>query len=566
MVTMKTVTKRCAIYTRKSHEEGLDQDYNSLNAQRDAGEAYIKSQQHEGWVLVRKHYNDPGFSGGNLERPALKELIKDIEAGLIDIIVVYKVDRLSRSLHDFARLVEIFDRKGISFVSVTQSFNTTSSMGRLTLNILLSFAQFEREVTGERIRDKIKASVKKGIWMGGKIPLGYDVEDRKLIINKSEAEQVQYIFNRYLELDSIYDLLIELQNQGLFMKQWKAKKGTLTGGRPYSKTTIYTLLRNPIYIGKLKHKEEIFEGQHDAILPVDLWQAVQNKLSNRSNEKKTSQNKVRSFRLRKKLYDNQGLKFTTTYTTKTKANEKYFIRYYKSKRHHKTGYKNSILGWINADEIERIVDLQFRENFKDIKELYNQWGVIRPEQKDRFYKKALLKVIISPKQIVSEWEPKEIEEIQNLYDRQKIDFYKTVVLEDIPSKAIKRQVLDNKIICKLDYIYRNYGGKKIITDANGKNVMANKTYKNPALINALICSHECHKKIENGEAKGVMDLARQISRDRSYISKIIRLYNLSPKIKAMILDGKQPPNINIQSLLAISRELSWAEQENLIYL
>lgn len=564
MVTMKTVTKRCAIYTRKSHDEGLDQDYNSLDAQRDAGEAYIKSQQHEGWTLVKKHYDDPGFSGGNLERPALKELIKDIEAGLIDVIVVYKVDRLSRSLHDFAKLVEIFDRKGISFVSVTQSFNTTSSMGRLTLNILLSFAQFEREVTGERIRDKIKASVKKGIWMGGKLPLGYDVQSRKLIINQNEADQVRYIFKRYLELDSIYALLIELQNKQITHKKWETKNGKTTGGSQFSKSTIYTLLRNPVYIGKLSHKQEIYEGLHEAILSDDIWQTVQEKLACRSKERKTSRNNVRNFWLRKKLYDHQGMKFITTYTAKEKGNDKYFIRYYKATRDHKTGYKSSILGWINADEIERIVDLQFRENFKDTKDLYHQWDVIKPKQKDLFYKKALIKVTISTTQIVSEWNPKEIQAIRDLFTQREIDFYKANFKQETSIKSIMRQVLENKILCTLDYMYRNYGGKKVITDANGKNVAANKTYKNPALINAIISAHEYHEKVQNGEAKGVMDLAREFDRDRSYISKIIRLYNLSPKIKGMILDGKQPPYINVQSLLTISRSLNWVEQESLI--
>lgn len=197
---------RCAIYTRKSSEEGLEQEYNSLDAQRDAGEAYIKSQQHEGWQLIKKHYDDGGFSGGNINRPALQELMKDIQNGLIDIVVVYKVDRLSRSLHDFAKLVEVFDKHNVSFVSVTQAFNTTNSMGRLTLNILLSFAQFEREVTSERIRDKFASSKKKGLWMGGRLVLGYDVHERKLIINEEEAKQVRFVYEQYLKLDSIYDL------------------------------------------------------------------------------------------------------------------------------------------------------------------------------------------------------------------------------------------------------------------------------------------------------------------------------------------------------------------------
>src|SRR5438034_3344413 len=225
--------KRCAIYTRKSSEEGLEQEFNSLQAQCEACEAYIRSQRHEGWVLARTRYDDGGFSGGNMERPALQQLLADIQGGRIDIIVVYKVDRLTRSLADFARLVEIFDAQGVSFVSVTQQFNTTSSMGRLTLNVLLSFAQFEREVTGERIRDKISASKRKGMWMGGNLPLGYDVQDRQLVINETEAETVRYIFRRYAELGTVSALQADLKQRAIVSKVWTSTTGNVRGGMSY---------------------------------------------------------------------------------------------------------------------------------------------------------------------------------------------------------------------------------------------------------------------------------------------------------------------------------------------
>src|SRR5213596_2376410 len=234
--------RRCAIYTRKSSEEGLEQEFNSLEAQREACEAYIRSQCHEGWVLARTRYDDGGFSGGNIERPALQRLLADIRGGRIDIIVVYKVDRLTRSLPDFARLVEIFDAQGVSFVSVTQQFNTTSSMGRLTLNVLLSFAQFEREVTGERIRDKIAASKKKGMWMGGQPSLGYDVRNRKLVINETEAKTVRMIFQRYVELKSVRDLKAEADRLGLKTKRRTMSGGAERGGTPFSRGHIYQLL------------------------------------------------------------------------------------------------------------------------------------------------------------------------------------------------------------------------------------------------------------------------------------------------------------------------------------
>src|SRR6202030_2949274 len=236
--------RRCAIYTRKSSEEGLEQEFNSLAAQREACEAYIRSQQHEGWLLARNRYDDGGFSGGNLERPALQHLIADIRAGRIDIVVVYKVDRLTRSLADFARLVELFDAEAVSFVSVTQQFNTTSSMGRLTLNVLLSFAQFEREVTSERIRDKIAASKKKGMWMGGNVPLGYDVRDRKLIINEPEGATVRFIFRRYAELGSVALLRGELDRLGIVSKRREGACGRLAGGQRFSREALYLMLQN----------------------------------------------------------------------------------------------------------------------------------------------------------------------------------------------------------------------------------------------------------------------------------------------------------------------------------
>ena len=266
--------KRCAIYTRKSTDEGLDQDYNSLEAQRDAGLAFVASQRHEGWMAVPDGYDDGGYSGGNLDRPGLKRLMADIEAGRVDIVVVYKIDRLTRSLTDFAKLVDVLDRNGVSFVSVTQQFNTTTSMGRLTLNILLSFAQFEREVTGERIRDKIAASKAKGMWMGGTPPLGYDVVDRKLLVNEPEADLVRYIFRRYAEHGSAAELVRELAIEGRTTKAWQTQNGQFREGRPIDQQYLFKLLRNRIYLGEIQHKDTSFPGQHEAIIDQDTWDLV----------------------------------------------------------------------------------------------------------------------------------------------------------------------------------------------------------------------------------------------------------------------------------------------------
>ncbi|WP_244427591.1 recombinase family protein [Bartonella queenslandensis] len=266
--------KRCAIYTRKSTEEGLDMEFNSLDAQREACESYISSQKHEGWLQLPDNYNDGGFTGGNMERPALKRLIDDIKSGLIDTVIVYKVDRLSRSLTDFAKLIELFDDHKVSFVSVTQQFNTTTSMGRLTLNILLSFAQFEREVIGERIRDKLAASKRKGMWMGGVTPMGYVVKNRELVVEPNEAEGVRKIFDLFLMTNSPMQMVKMLPQMGVVSKQRTAKNGRIIGGTALDKGALYKILQNPIYIGKIKHKEQLYDGRHPALIDMDKWNKV----------------------------------------------------------------------------------------------------------------------------------------------------------------------------------------------------------------------------------------------------------------------------------------------------
>ena len=280
-MSSKKLVLRCAIYTRKSSEEGLEQEFNSLHAQREACEAYITSQKHEGWQVIKTAYDDGGFTGGNMARPALKDLLADISSGKIDVIVVYKVDRLSRSLHDFARMVEVFDKHNVSFVSVTQQFNTSTPMGRLTLNVLLSFAQFEREVTGERIRDKIAASKKKGMWMGGFVPLGYDVKDRKLVVNIREADTIRYIFQCYLDVGCVRLLHENLITKNICSKG-RSNSLKYSGEKILSRGTLYNLLSNPIYIGQVRHKEAFYPGQHQAIIGQELWDQVQQRLKNQS--------------------------------------------------------------------------------------------------------------------------------------------------------------------------------------------------------------------------------------------------------------------------------------------
>ena len=278
-------TVRCAIYTRKSSEEGLEQEFNSLQAQREACEAFIESQRQEGWVCLRAAYDDGGFSGATMDRPALQQLLGDLTAGRVDTVVVYKIDRLTRSLADFAKIVEILDTRGASFVSVTQQFNTTTSMGRLTLNVLLSFAQFEREVIGERIRDKIAASKKKGMWMGGVPPLGYQAQDRKLVIVESEAEIVHFIFRRYAELGSVRLLKHELEARSIQSKLRTSASGRLRGGKPFARGALYLMLQNRIYRGEIVHKEQSHPGGHPPIIDQPLWDAVQAQLASNAAER-----------------------------------------------------------------------------------------------------------------------------------------------------------------------------------------------------------------------------------------------------------------------------------------
>lgn len=348
-----SVKKRCAVYTRKSTDEGLDQEYNSLEAQRDPALAFIASQRHEGWMAVEDGYDDGGYSGGNMNRPALKRLMTDIEAGRIDVVVVYKIDRLSRSLSDFAKLVDVFDAHGVTFVSVTQQFNTTTSMGRLTLNILLSFAQFEREVTGERIRDKIAASKAKGIWMGGTPPLGYDVQNRKLVINEPEAALVRDIFTRYAEHGSAAQLVRQLQIEGHTTKSWVTQAGKFHTGRIIDQQYLFTMLRNRLYLGEMVHKAQSYPGQHEPIISQPLWDAVHAIVDKRKQGPRIRHTENPAL-LSGLLYTADGERMLPTFTQKKNGKRyRYYVPYLDKRRG--VGSSSSSLGAMPAAEIEAAV-------------------------------------------------------------------------------------------------------------------------------------------------------------------------------------------------------------------
>jgi DNA invertase Pin-like site-specific DNA recombinase len=354
---------RCAVYTRKSTEEGLEMEFNSLAAQREACEAYVASQKAEGWLLVPDRYDDGGYSGGTLERPALKRLMEHIEARRVDVVVVYKIDRLSRSLMDFAKLVEVFDRNAVTFVSVTQSFNTTNSMGRLTLNILLSFAQFERELTGERIRDKFAASRKKGMWMGGWAPLGYDVKDRKLIINAAEAAHVRFIFERFARIGSVTKLIPILAAEGI-----KAKSG-----KPVEKGYLYRIISNPVYVGEAVHKGRSYPGEHKAIIDRPLWERVKDILKI-SPRKRAAHSRARTPALLKGLiFGPSGTAMTPSHTPR---NGKLY-RYYVAMDVLKRGAEPGPVSRIAAGDIERVVVDQLRAILRAPEIIVRTWRAAR---------------------------------------------------------------------------------------------------------------------------------------------------------------------------------------------
>src|SRR6056297_669219 len=360
--------QRCAIYTRKSSEEGLEQEFNSLHAQREACEAFIASQRSEGWVPVRDRYDDGGLSGGTLDRPGLQRLLEDIEDGLVDVVVVYKIDRLSRSLADFAKLVEVFDRNGVTFVSVTQSFNTTTSMGRLTLNILLSFAQFEREVTAERIRDKVAASRKKGMWMGGVPPYGYRVDNRKLVVDDKAAEHVRWIFARFLEIGSGTELAREVAKRGIRTPR----------GNRIDKKYLYRMLNNRAYIGEAVHKGESYPGEHDGIIDRETWDRV-HAILQESPRKRAARTRPETPPLLKGLlYGPDGAAFSPTHTRRGDR----LYRYYVSQTVLKHGAGSCPVGRVPAGEIEAAVIDQLRAVFRQPEIVAGTWKAVRTHASD----------------------------------------------------------------------------------------------------------------------------------------------------------------------------------------
>ena len=527
------MTLRCAIYTRKSSEEGLEQDFNSLHAQREACASYIASQKHEGWQMIKTHYDDGGFSGGNMERPALKHLMQDIEAGKIDVIVVYKVDRLSRSLHDFARMVDVFDKHGVSFVSVTQQFNTTTSMGRLTLNVLLSFAQFEREVTGERIRDKIAASKKKGIWMGGPVPLGYEVKERKLLIK--DVETVRQIYNLYLELGCVRLLLKNITASGI----------RSVSGKVLSRGTLYKMLSNPIYIGQIRHKGICHPGQHEAIIDQMLWERVQQHMSDNRIGNKTRSRKTDPCPLTDKLFDASGERLVPVHALKKGRRYRYYI----SHSLMAAPKDASSSGWrLPGQDIEHVVAHAALQMLHDdnaittalqeskidahrIPAVINAAGKIRPDADniiDRFIQRVLLQqdgvsIVLSLASLITSADA-------------------IIITRNIPMQ-MKRRGVEMRLVIG--------GAGPVRTD--------------PTLIKTMVRAHKWFNELISGRAQSMVEIATREGIDKSYVARVMDLAFLAPDITESIIAGQQPADLSVEKLTKrIDLPMSWAQQHQLL--
>ncbi len=565
------IAPRCAIYTRKSHEEGLEQDFNSLDAQRESCEACILSQKHEGWICLPEMYDDGGISGATLERPALKCLLEDIEAGRIDTVVVYKVDRLTRSLGDFARIVEVFDRMGVSFVSVTQQFNTTTSMGRLTLNMLLSFAQFEREVTSERIRDKIAASKKKGMWMGGLPPLGYDVKDRKLVVNEAEAEMVRQIYRHYAELGSVRILKESLECNGIVSKARVDRFGRTTGGKPLARGALYLMLQNRIYRGKIVHKEVCYPGLHDAIVDESLWNEVQCKLTgnrvDRANGTRASQPSL----LAGLLYDDTGERMIPSHTNKKGTR----YRYYVSQGLVRESRCDAPRGRrVPAGDLERLVEDRLRQFLTNQTDLYGaieqhiaevnertgtvtrasglaeRWDGIGPSGK-----RAILTSLVNRIDLM-----RETLEIRILPRRL------LTILNDgwnprdqIPPGKANEPTITVSVPARL----RRTGMEtRFLIDGADGDVRRTPDH---SLHRVLAQAHQYHAMVMRNHGKTIAKLAAEAGVGGSYFTRILRLSFLAPDIVRAILHDRHPIELTAKRLVnEVRLPVAWEDQHALL--
>ena len=531
MQTSRTI--RCAIYTRKSTEEGLEQGYNSLHAQRDACAAYVMSQAGEGWTLLPEVYDDGGYSGGNMERPALRRLMIEIEAKRVDVVVVYKVDRLTRSLPDFSKIIEVLDRAEASFVSVTQAFNTTTSMGRLTLNVLLSFAQFEREVTGERIRDKIAASKKKGLWMGGRPVIGYEPDGRTLSINPTEAAEVRWVFTRYLELKSVNRLIEEMATRGVVSKRWINKAGEAKGGLPIERGAAYHMLRNPIYVGDIPHKGLVYPGQHPALIDRDTFDAVQRLLDDSRRKRRPGRARPPhdGSPLTGLIHDSAGHVMSPVSAAR-KGGATY--RYYVSTAV-QTGRRAEAgaLARVSAPVIESAIVEAMRPLFPERGE--PEWEVARDVIDRVEVHRDLVRVRLCPTRCA--------ERITTDGGRLALD-------------CLDRNA--DQPILELTITIGRRGALSLAGPGGSRAIHAPRI--DPALSSALVRAEAWKRQLYTGQFGSLAEIAAAEGVTVRYAARILRVAYLAPDLKRAILDGVQSERLTLETLVRQGVPLDWSEQ------
>ncbi len=548
------------------YESSLDQTFNSLDAQREACEAFALSQKHEGWQVLSTMYDDGGISGGTMERPALQRLLADIEAKKVDTVVVYKVDRLTRSLRDFAKIVEVFDQSGVSFVSVTQQFNTTTSMGRLTLNMLLSFAQFEREVTGERIRDKIAASKKKGMWMGGNVPLGYDATDRKLVVNEAEAKTVRHIYRRYAELGSVRLLKEELEHGDIVSKARVDKYGRQAGGKPLTRGALYLMLQNPIYRGRIVHKENSYVGEHKAIIDASLWDKVQQRLDANRVERVNGTRAREPSLLAGLVYDDTGERMIPSHANKKGIRYRYYVSkplIFGARRLAPHGRR------VPASDLEGLVEDRLRKFLANEGEIFGvienlvtdandckdltvraadlaaRWATLAPAIRRRMLRHLVDRIDLLSEtleiRIIPGRLPALLGDEANLKHTQKTEADEATMTLTVTAR-LKRAGMETKFL-----IEGAGGGLRGTPDRS--------------LLRLLGQAHRFRNMVMRGDGKKITELAQEAGVGRPYFSRILRLSFLSPDITTMILRGKQPVELTANKLARVAElPADWREQ------
>ncbi|KQZ94326.1 site-specific recombinase [Mesorhizobium sp. Root157] len=545
---------RCAVYTRKSTEEGLDQEFNSLDAQREACVAYIASQVGLGWKLVNDHYDDGGISGGTMERPALQRLLADIRQKKIDVVVVYKIDRLTRSLADFSKMVEVFEAAAVSFVSITQQFNTTTSMGRLTLNILLSFAQFEREVTAERIRDKISASKMKGMWMGGVVPLGYRVQDRKLVIDDSEAATVRYLFHTYIELRSVRDLVEEANRSGVLGK---------SGQTSFTRGALYHLLSNPIYIGKIRHGGQLYDGEHFGIIDAPLFAGVQQLLKAQAANRSSAQNRQDVHLLTSILFDETGDRLSPTHARKLGKRYRYYIshRLMQAKRRSGDGWR------LPATELESLIEAELMR-------LLSDHATLASWMKDHGLGELIASGVRNVEQLVEGYQGltaahrREIlqdivERIDLAPDTITIRFNIGAIIQHLTQAEHQTESIEaygsHVVTIPLAIARRGIETKLVLSDGTSPNQTIDE-----ALVRLIAKSHCYLTAMTAGKSRS--DVAALYGVHPSEVSQALPLAFLDPKTTEAILTGRNPASLNAHGLLrTVELPLSWSAQRQVLF-